>query len=308
MRAFLAAVLAIVLLAPAASAKDGASVRASIDRSSITIGDRIQYVIEVIARKDSEAQLPAFKDGMVGEFEIKDSSGGVKSGWFGKRTLYRRYYITAYETGTKTIPDVEVKYRQRGAKDWLVLKTRPLNVIVASVLPKSGAGDIRDIKGPLSFYEINWILAGGSLALALLALAAIRWYIKAKQRRPVRLPHETALEELEAARSSLLKDNDAKEYFAAVSDCIRRYIERVFRLKAPEMTTEEFLNSLGVSSALSIGQKELLRDFLSACDLVKFAKYAPSSDEAEKVYTTAKGFVEETKEAFSHDNANNGKA
>ncbi len=308
MKAFLAAVLAIVLLAPAAAAKDGTCVRASIDRSSITIGDRIKYAIEITAEKDSEAQLPAFKDGTIGDFEIKDTSGGVKSGWFGKRTLYRWYYITAYETGKKTIPEVEVKYRRDGGKDWLVLKTKPINVTVISVLPKNGAGDIRDIKGPLSFYEIHWILVGGSLVLTLLALAGIRWYIRMKRRRPVRLPHETALEELEAARSLFLKDTDAKEYFAAISDCIRHYIERVFRLKAPEMTTEEFLNSLGVSSALSIGQKELLRDFLNACDLVKFAKYAPSRDEAEKVYTTAKGFVEETKEVFSHDTAHDGKA
>jgi hypothetical protein len=80
---------------------------------------------------------------------------------------------------------------------------------------------------------------------------------------------------------------------------VRRDVERVFALKAPEMTTEEFLNSLGYSEALSIAHKELLRGFLNACDLVKFAKYAPTRDEAQNVYVTARGFVEETKDVFS---------
>ena len=71
---------------------------------------------------------------------------------------------------------------------------------------------------------------------------------------------------------------------------------RVFRLKAPEMPSEEFLNSLRDSTALTMAHKELLRGFMNACDLVKFAKYKPTGEETENVYVTAKNFIDETKE------------
>ena len=116
-----------------------------------------------------------------------------------------------------------------------------------------------------------------------------------KKPLPVKLPHETALEELEDARGNFLKNSDVKEYYALISDCIRRYIERSFRLKAPEMTTEEFLGSLRESTVLSLDQKDLLKEFLNACDLVKFAKYAPARPEMESVFVAAGKFIEETK-------------
>jgi hypothetical protein len=62
------------------------------------------------------------------------------------------------------------------------------------------------------------------------------------------------------------------------------------------MTTEEFMDSLKGSAALSQEHKALLGDFMRSCDLVKFAKYAPSRDEAELVFTTAAKFIEETRD------------
>lgn len=64
------------------------------------------------------------------------------------------------------------------------------------------------------------------------------------------------------------------------------------------MTTQEFLASLGNSWKISAGYKELLKSFMEACDMVKFAKHAPSKDEIESVLTTAKKFIEETKAVY----------
>ena len=46
---------------------------------------------------------------------------------------------------------------------------------------------------------------------------------------------------------------------------------------------------------MSLDQKEPLRGFLSACDLVKFAKYSPQKGEMESVYQAAKKFIEDTR-------------
>ena len=87
-----------------------------------------------------------------------------------------------------------------------------------------------------------------------------------------------------------------KEYYFELSNIARHYIENRFRLKAPEMTTEEFLFSLRESAILSGTHKNLLKKFLNLCDIVKFAKYAPNEEAIEKSFGAAKKFVDETKE------------
>jgi hypothetical protein len=269
-------------------------VRGRADRRIVLIGDRIKYTLDVNYKNALQVKLPDFKDGKIGDFEIKDSCAAARTGLFGSRRMTGWYVIAAYDVGKKEIPAVEIKYRKAGAREWSSLKSAPLNIEVRSVLSATGTpNDIKDIKGPFGFFEINWWLVG----VIIVALAVITFFLIKKLRRkvPVRLPHETALEELEAARGDFLKGGGVKEYYVGVSDCIRRYIERVFRLRAPEMTTEEFLASLGDMKALSMEEKGLLREFLNACDLVKFAKYMPIKKEADVVYDTARKFIEETK-------------
>ena len=67
-------------------------------------------------------------------------------------------------------------------------------------------------------------------------------------------------------------------------------------MKAPEMTTEEFLFSLKNSGGLSITHKNLLKEFLNLCDAVKFAKYGPTEKEISQSFDIAKAFIDETKQ------------
>lgn len=286
----------LVFAAARAEAGDDIALRAHVNRNSIMIGDRIKYTIEVTASRGTQIQMPAFRDNLIGDFEIKDSANKTVKHLLGGKTFSHWYYITAYTVGKKEIPAIDIRYKPASAKDWAVKKTGALSIDVRSVLPKELPADIKDIKGPVNFFEINWLLVGG-LLIGLIILTTVFVIVKKmREKKPIKLPHETALEELEAIRSHLINSGDLKEYFIGVSDCVRRYIERVFRLKAPEMTSEEFLNSLRDSTALTMAHKELLRGFMNACDLVKFAKYKPTDEETENVYVTTKNFINETKE------------
>jgi hypothetical protein len=278
-----------------AAAKDSISVRADVDRKTIYIGDRIRFTVEAVAGKDYSVEFPHFADNKIGDLEIKDSGQRERRLFFGKKVYDRWYSITSYAVGKHTISEVAVKFKPRRGKDLVEKKTKPIEISVVSIIPKDKIpSDIKDIKGPLAFKEINWLAVAIILAV-LSAWPAFVMIRKRMRKMPPKLPHETALEELEAIRCGYAKGGQVKEYYVGVSDCIRRYIERVFGLKAPEMTTEEFLNSLKESAALNSEQKDLLKNFLKACDLVKFARYAPTAAEAESVYISAKKFVEETK-------------
>jgi hypothetical protein len=103
--------------------------------------------------------------------------------------------------------------------------------------------------------------------------------------------HERARRKLEAALDLF---DQPKPFCIAVSDAVRLYLEERFGLRAPERTTDEFLVDLGKSDALTERQKESLKEFLSACDMVKFAKYEPQRAELEVLYKSALRLIEET--------------
>ena len=160
---------------------------------------------------------------------------------------------------------------------------------------------LRDIKGPVDFpVNLNlFLLVGLVAAVLVLALWIFRRGKKAKPAPalPLKSAYDTAWEQLEALKAKdLIAQGKIKEYHIEISDIIRHYLENNFKLNAPEMTTEEFLNSLREGARLETGHKDLLREFLGYCDLVKFAKYTPESREIDLVWESACNFIRQTKD------------
>ena len=67
---------------------------------------------------------------------------------------------------------------------------------------------------------------------------------------------------------------------------------------APERTTEEFLTEMAITGKLEEKHKQLIRNFLEHCDLVKYAKYGPDNQEIEDTFNSAKTLVDETREVL----------
>jgi len=284
-----------------AMAKDDTapSIKASINKKRIFVGDRIRYKTEIVSRDNLEIEFPQFKDSKIGDCEIKDSGSSVKRSLFGNRSYINWMDITSYYVGKRTIPSIEIKYRERGEGYWRKLNTGEFTFTVETILPKGARlTDIKDIKGvlyPFSWLKlILWMLAA-LIGLWMIIKLALRFIFK---KAPPKLPHEIALGEIETASKQFAAGGEVKDYYVKISDAVRRYIESVFSLKAPEMTTQEFLASLGSSSKLSAAHKELLAIFMEACDLVKFAKYKPARSDIDGVFNTAKKFIEESKDVY----------
>jgi len=161
---------------------------------------------------------------------------------------------------------------------------------------------LRDIKGPVLFPSNYFFLAILILALLAGGIYALIRFLKAKKGEaeevPVdsRMPWEKAYEQFdELEKSSLLEDGQFKTYYSKLSGIIRSYFENQFNIKAPEMTTEEFLWSLDKSHHLTSSQNDTLKQFLNSCDIVKFAKYIPRIEEGKESIQLARKLVEETK-------------
>ena len=287
------------LIARIAWAEDAPSVKADVDKTTVSIGDRIRYSITVESKSELDIKYPDFANALIGDFEIKDSGSINKRRLFGNHLYVKWYHIAAYAVGRHTIPQSEAQYKYKGRKDWSSGKTKEVGILVESVFAKNEKIlDIKDIKGPIYFREIKLILILASLVILLLVMLGFFLRSRARRLRPSKSPYELTLEELEGIRRSFAQGGDVKEYYVRISDCVRYYIEITFSINSPEMTTEEFLNSVRDSGVLSAEHKRLLKDFLLACDLVKFAQYAPTRSEIEAVFDSAKKFVDETKGVF----------
>ena len=76
---------------------------------------------------------------------------------------------------------------------------------------------------------------------------------------------------------------------------MRDYLERRYDIRAPELTTEEFLLVASRAAALSDEHRALLSAFLERCDRVKFAGYRPDAEESLASLKAARAFVEDTR-------------
>lgn len=167
----------------------------------------------------------------------------------------------------------------------------------------ANAKDIRDIKAPLYFpSKLKPFLIAVLIIIIMSALILLFLFLKKKKEvdemPPPRPPHEIALALLEMLeRKDLITKGKVKEFYTELSYILRRYIEDSFSLRAPEMTTEEFLVTVKDSTELTSEHKRLLREFLAHCDLVKFAKYGPTQGESHESFKSVKDFVEQTKAA-----------
>ncbi|MBK8975361.1 MAG: hypothetical protein IPM29_05510 [Planctomycetes bacterium] len=139
-------------------------------------------------------------------------------------------------------------------------------------------------------------------AVATLAVLGWLWW-RARRRRAhpsvdtVALPaHVEALRALARLRNeprSTPADVDA--FYVGVSDVLRVYLERRFGLHAPERTTEEFLPEVERSGVLDSERQRHLQRFLSACDLVKFARVVPGEPEHLDALAFAERLVQDTR-------------
>jgi hypothetical protein len=288
-------------------------VSASVDKPSpsserlgkVTIGDKITYTLNVKADKGIEIEFPEFAQNL-GDFAIKDFGSSEKS-WFKTKTYRQWYVLDSYVSGKYSIPPSLIKYRQIGQEEWQEVYTDEITIEVESILESAeDKRDIREIAGPIGFpIKIPWYV-WGILALVVLGTGIVFFLFKRKKNQEILAPprpaHEIAYEALQVLRQKeYLRRKEHKLYYIELSDIVRRYLENRFNLRAPEMTTEEFLNSVKEERTLSYGHKNLLREFLSHCDLVKFAKYEPPEKEADLSFESAKKLIEQTKEEVKEE-------
>ncbi len=301
---FTAAAVMFIWLYPS-SCQSSVSVRSEVDRSTITVGDPIKYTLIITYEEDHRVYPPPLASNL-GQFEIKDfkypRTIRTDEGLLEERT---EYTVTSFRTGDFQIPPLIIGFvTAEGDSGWV--ESEPIAIRIQSVNVE-GAKDIRDIKGPVEIPQgvRSWMIWSG-VAL-LVATAGVILHILASRKK--RLQEDIATEpdvpidelgefdKIDAL--GLIEKGQYKEHYILISEALRRYIERRYKIEAMERTTYELLDDMNDARAerlIAIEKEhiESINEFLSGCDLVKFAKYMPRLEEAKGSTQRARAIVKDT--------------
>ncbi len=300
-------ILLSLIFSPKLSAQGTILVETNVDKSTITIGDIVRYTLLVKHSKDVQVDMPASGVNL-GMFEIQDYEIKEPEKKDGMLVEVVTFQISVYDTGSYVIPPVLVEYQVEGDSLRQAMQSEEVAIRVDSVKP-SEADDIQDVKAPLAvppdYTLYYWI---GGLALLLLLIAAtIYIYLKKYRKGPVtffappppRPAHELAYEALDGLeQSSLLTEGRFKEYYIRISEIIRIYLSQRYEIDVLEMTTYELIETLRKVYDIDAKHIDLIYEFMSTCDLVKFAKHIPADDDCRRIMTASRKIVDETKRIF----------
>lgn len=273
----------------------------------VTVGQKLSLTLTAVADDGVEVQLPE-PDETLGPFTVRRRSTPPDVPDGDTRRWTHTYALDTFTAGDAQIPPLTLTYvdrRQEGRPIEGELVSDPLTIMVTSVLAADEAAtDFRDIKSPVDV-PVERPLSAGTLAGLLIAAAAVAAVVagiillrRRRRAAPVEMPvppdvwARSKLQQLAARR--LLEQERFAEFYFALSDVVRQYIERRFRIMAPEQTTGEFLRDPQTASVLGEEHRKQLGGFLRAADMVKFALHRPTVTESEAALAAAGEFVDRT--------------
>jgi hypothetical protein len=271
----------------------------SVSKTQLNTAEEIALILEASADEEWSVIFPEIQDAL-GKFRVVDRAiEGPKMDRNRNLIYTNRYTLEPFLPGEYAIPPLEVSFEDQWKIYSIPVVSEEIAVEVVTVLPPQlGEQDIEEILGPLSLPQrmIVWI----GVAVPVLA-ALVLGFMYARRRFPVFRTEavsqnvwDMALNELDRLLGKkLIEQGRYREFYDDISDLTRHYVERRFSIRAPEQTTEEFLHQVRNTNALS-HYTPLLDEFLSTCDLVKFAKLRPSPEVVEQTVLHCRNFLRGT--------------
>lgn len=272
------------------------------------LGDPLTLTLVVESDSGVTVEMPAFGEAL-GRFSIVDFAPRRSTSRGGKTVQSQRYTLQPPMSGRQRIPPLRIEFVDErpdklpdsGEPEIRELLTDEISIDIESVLGGEGAlsDELRPPRGPLRELRSGssrywpWL----ALAAAILGLGlAFRWWRDRASARRRLSAYDIAAGRLDGLEARGFPSADeADEWYVELSSIVRRYLEDRHGVRAPELTTEEFLRAAGSSTELSGSHRELLTKFLAQCDRVKFAAYVPDEAESREAFDAARRFLLETR-------------
>lgn len=290
-----------------------------IKKKDIFVGDRVELVVTVIHESNISVNLPAGLELHDDVSVVSRKAAHVETLDDGKKKQVFSMVLAPFKAGKLELKPITIVYthpRRSGAagvddsdvdKTPLVseVTTKPITLEVKSVLANEPSPDLKSEAPPVQVKEENrtlkiaLIVIGAVIAGILIGFLLFLLWKKRKRAPkpppPPRPAHEIALEKLRGLEVSPMRDEERfTDFYFGVSEAVREYLGNRYGFDSLEMTTTELLATMKRVAPVDLSFTEL-EDFSHECDLVKFAKYKPTREEADTILENAFSIVEKSK-------------
>jgi len=288
-----------------------------------TLGDPIYVRLEIESPAGISIDAPFQEAGdqRLGRFKVVAFDRDTQHKPGGGQLQAQTYTLEAYSSGRHRIPPLRLEMidarggaagGSAGSAGGSDARSKPQELLTdeipLDVAPVAAAAANADLKPPLGALDER---VGGTSPLAILVAVSLRGlvlvlgagglllFLAIRARRRIqqqRSAYDEAVSALRALEERGAPDAAAADaWFVELSAIVRRYLEQRYEVRAPELTTEEFLLVATSRPELGDQHRGLLSSFLERCDRVKFAGYRPEAEESLATLAAARGFIEDTR-------------
>ena len=265
-----------------------------VRQDSITSGDVITYSIVLSL------------DTLYNEIIFPDSSHFGEDLHIRRRPRFKLNDLTdslAYELqyfGDSDLNLDQLPVVLQGANGNKTLYTDPVALPFRTLLPEQDA-QIKPAKPIFDFFRSNWPYFVALGLFLIVAYLLYRYWLKNKDNKPQQSvytppafynPLHGLEQKLDTLKNdpALVKGVEFKAFYVNLGDAIRAYFEELYQIPALESTSRElmrYLDAFGVEPSMVKNTRSLLQE----ADMVKFAKFTPTTELAGSAYAQAIEFM-----------------
>ena len=267
--------------------RDGIAITVDAEPATVDPARDFYVTVSVTSPKDVSVTLPDLRDRFQGFQVAEDFTEAPVPAADGGTTLVSRWRL---------VPEpVAKKYR---LAPFVVANFCTAPVLFAPPPVRDAVTGEMEISPKRDLPPLSWKLVGICAAvLAGIALAvAIAYLVIRKIRTMVRIhrmsPIERAMYELEVLlKKGLPGRGFYKDFYVELTMVVRRYIERRHAVRAPNLTTDEFLRAARENPAFTREAIVELKNFLESADMVKFAGVEATPEMADSATGKARDYL-----------------
>jgi hypothetical protein len=274
-----------------------------------TLDDPIYFRLDVTAPVGISVDAPFQEAGdeRMGRFRVVGFTRDMQRDPDGAQHQIQTYTLEAPSSGKHRVPPLRLEMvdgrsntKEAGKPQEILTEEVPIDVAPvkeqaanAEMKPAAGALD-PDVGG--TPWTTILLLASAAMVATAASVLGYRAFAARQRAARQRSAYDDAIAKLHAlATRGAPADAEADAWFVELSAIVRTYLERRYEIRAPELTTEEFLLAAASGARLSSDHRTLLSSFLDRCDRVKFAGYRPEAQESIDTLAAARAFVEDTR-------------
>lgn len=283
------------------------SVRTQIDSTIIWIGEQTGLTLEVTVDAGARVDWPEFDTA-----HFQQLTPGVEvltytpidTSWLNNRErmqLSRKYIITSFDSALYRLPPLAVRIDGDSVlSNPLALKVYTFDV---DTLHEDSIFGLKAQMDPPFLWSEYASLLWLSVAVLLITVALLYIIVRLKDNKPIirRIkrkpklpPYQAAMQKIEQIKQEgIARQEDPKDYYTALTDTLRQYMQERYGFNAMEMTSGEIIEQLqSVNDPQSIRE---LQELFQTADLVKFAKHLTHLGENDRHLLSAIDYINQTK-------------